>query len=304
MISRSIRSLREIESCTSESCGAADQEKCHGSKLNVYYTNAGIVKLESFAGKQFQESSFVAGKKFVDLVEPATVYSCMPSSIFFSVGFEMSISSNPLCELHLDPERKGAHTSKDFVPQVAWEAPLVVPKVSLYAHSRYARAVPVWELQAPDNWFTLSTLLKIIELEVDAECVLTVRKIHKLGLNSANILRDHFSRFGEVERVMLLPSRPKSSPMNGGTSFVKIRPASMAFVVMRSRQPAIIARLNEVHLVEEHSIQVQKFRQDHTDNGDVDTPMNSYAWLDEICPDYTPPAPSSGRKNSYPMALF
>ena len=31
---------------------------------------------------------------------------------------------------------------------------------------------------------------------------------------------------------------------------------------MRSRQPAIVARLNEIHIIEEHPIQVQKFKRD------------------------------------------
>jgi hypothetical protein len=185
---------------------------------------------------------------------------------------------------------------------VAWEAPAASPKICLHTQQRYSRAVPVWELQAPENWFTLSTLLKVLDMEVDSECVLTVRKIHKLGLNSASILREHFSQFGEVERVMLLPSRPKSSPLSNGGNFVKIRPASMAFVVMRSRQPAIIARLFEVHSVEGHLIQVQKFRIDQSCSSE-ESPFANYSWLDETLTstDYTPPSQleSVGRKNSY-----
>jgi hypothetical protein len=143
--------------------------------------------------------------------------------------------------------------------------------------------------------------------EVDEACVLTVRKIHKLGLNSAQALREHFSQYGEIDRVLLLPSRPKSNVANAANG--KVRPASMAFVVMRSRQPAIIARLNEIHILEGHPVQVQKFKRDPEDDagavstgGDfvrmlsaattsATTPVNSgaiagpngdlYSWLDE-----------------------
>lgn len=185
--------------------------------------------------------------------------------------------------------------SRDVSPQIAWEAPAITPKMCYHAQSRYARAVPTWELQAPDNWFSLATLLRVLELEVDTECVLTTRKIHKLGLNSASILREHFSQYGEVDRVMLLPSRPKShSGFAGGT--IKVRPASMAFVVMRSRQPAIIARLQEVHNIDGHPVQVQKFRRDQDEAG---PPVDRYNWEETSSTDCTPPIASSRRKNSY-----
>lgn len=187
---------------------------------------------------------------------------------------------------------------------VAWEAPLTMPKIGIHTQSRYSRAVPVWELQAPENCFSLATLLKVLELEVDVECVLTVRKIHKLGISSANLLRDHFSQFGEVDRVMLLPSRPKSHG-GLGTGVVKVRPASMAFVVMRSRQPAIIARLHEIHTIQEHPIQVQKFRRDQTADDQVNLEVDNYAWLDEASTvaDRTPPTMSNRDRYSTYAAL-
>lgn len=166
--------------------------------------------------------------------------------------------------------------------KVAWKAPVISPKVAVFFQPRCSRAIPVWELQAPENCFNLSTLLQVLE-EVDEACVLTVRKIHKIGLHSARLLREHFSQFGEVDRVMLLPSRPKSA---GGNVVGKIRPASMAFVVMRSRQPAIIARLSELHEVEGCQVQVQKFKRDPTnsvDDYDYITPCmgDNYGWLDD-----------------------
>jgi hypothetical protein len=187
--------------------------------------------------------------------------------------------------------------------KVAWEAPLVVPKVAFHTQSRYARAIPTWELQAPENCFNLASLLQVLE-EVDEACVLTVRKIHKLGLNSAQILREHFSQYGEIDRVMLLPSRPKSNVASAAIHG-KVRPASMAFVVMRSRQPAIVARLNEIHIIEGHPVQVQKFKRDPEDSTSatdvvlsrvtsaVGTPVHAfssalagpngdmYSWMDE-----------------------
>jgi len=201
-----------------------------------------------------------------------------PVVIIPEADFNTSMYTVPLAE-------------SDSQNTLAWEAPLFMPKMSFNAQSRFARAVPAWELQAPDNGFSLATLLKVLELETDLECVLTIRKIHKLGIASANLLRQHFSQFGEVDRVMLLPSRPKASAQGA----CKIRPASMAFVVMRSRQPAIIARLNEVHMIESFPIQVQKFRRDAQQLDTLEDgpflPMDNYAWLDETstAADQSPP---------------
>jgi hypothetical protein len=188
---------------------------------------------------------------------------------------------------------------------VAWEAPLLAPKICYHAQSRYVpRSVPAWELQAPENWFSLTTLLQVISLEVDPDCVLTVRKIHKLGLGSAAILREHFGGFGEVERVMLLPSRPKSCGASLPAGTVKVRPASMAFVVMRSRQPAIIARLHEVHNIDGHQIQVQKFRKEREEvEPDFPSILDDYSWLESSSTDFTPPL-AKVRKNSYAARII
>jgi hypothetical protein len=193
---------------------------------------------------------------------------------------------------------------------VAWEAPILAPKTGFHAQTRYIRAVPTWEYQAPENGFNLSTLLQVLD-EVDEACVLTVRKIHKLGLNSAQVLREHFSQYGEVDRVMLLPSRPKSVACSAGSMHAslgvgKIRPASMAFVVMRSRQPAIIARLSEIHTIEGHPAQVQKFRRDPcntvpiaADDGFIKGPNgDNYAWLEEEASTTADKSPSIPRPSA------
>ena len=191
---------------------------------------------------------------------------------------------------------------------VAWEAPILATKIGFHAQTRYIRAVPTWEYQAPENGFNLSTLLQVLE-EVDEACVLTVRKIHKLGLNSAQVLREHFSQFGEVDRVMLLPSRPKSvassaAAMHPSVGVGKVRPASMAFVVMRSRQPAIIARLSEIHAIEGHSVQVQKFRRDPCITPSIDEECikgpngDNYAWLEDEASTTADKSPSVPRPSA------
>jgi hypothetical protein len=64
--------------------------------------------------------------------------------------------------------------------------------------------------------------------EVDPGSVILVRKIKKMGFSSRRLLRDHFSRFGAVAKVLMAHSRLK------GSDQPRLRPASLGFVVMGS----------------------------------------------------------------------
>jgi hypothetical protein len=86
---------------------------------------------------------------------------------------------------------------------------------------------PPWECQAPQNKFTLAGLTALLSFE-DSACVLTVRKVHRLGGRSAEVLREEFSKLASVDKVLLLPGRIRSD----GPPKI----ASMAFVVMASVQ--------------------------------------------------------------------
>ena len=88
---------------------------------------------------------------------------------------------------------------------------------------------PPWEAQAPLNKFSLAGLTALLSFE-DSACVLTVRKIHRLGPRSAETLRTELGRLASVDKVFLLPGRvrPDGPP----------KVASMAFVVMSSADAA------------------------------------------------------------------
>jgi hypothetical protein len=62
------------------------------------------------------------------------------------------------------------------------------------------------------------------------DCIIMVRKISKLGLESASLLEVFFSRYGAVKRVLVSHVHEKVK----GTDRVKIRPAGIAFVVLES----------------------------------------------------------------------
>lgn len=72
----------------------------------------------------------------------------------------------------------------------------------------------------------------------DPECVILVRKINRLGLNSPQLLEIYFSRFGPVERVLISHSIDKP---NEKRRHPRWRPAGLGFIAMRNAQDAAAA---------------------------------------------------------------
>lgn len=78
----------------------------------------------------------------------------------------------------------------------------------------------------------------------DPDCCLIVRNIKRLGLESAESLRAHFSHFAELTEVYCAHSfeKPNAKRRNG-----RVRPAALGFVVMASSEGAkkVLAAGNE-----------------------------------------------------------
>jgi len=70
---------------------------------------------------------------------------------------------------------------------------------------------------------------------VDKKCVLTARRINKLGFKSKDFLEQHFSKYGEVVEVFV--THPRSKP-NFTNAPPKIRPGNFGIVVMKSPEAA------------------------------------------------------------------
>mmetsp|Transcript_70539 Transcript_70539/g.181827 ORF Transcript_70539/g.181827 Transcript_70539/m.181827 type:complete len:255 (-) Transcript_70539:550-1314(-) len=85
----------------------------------------------------------------------------------------------------------------------------------------------------------LATLLVATQLKkldkVETERILNVRKINRLGFDAADLLRDHFSRFGVVEDVLLSCSQ-EATAADGSQK--RSRQAGFCFVVMATVQEA------------------------------------------------------------------
>jgi hypothetical protein len=119
------------------------------------------------------------------------------------------------------------------------------------------KSMPVWEHQAPLNTLTLPEITKVLEGENQAR-ILCVRKIHKLGFRSSRYIRQHFAKFGRIDKLIILPSRQKEKPLCGG-SINQIRPSSMCFIIMDTEHSARQALLQELHYVGEWPVEVTPY---------------------------------------------
>jgi len=107
--------------------------------------------------------------------------------------------------------------------------------------------------------------------EYDSDRCLIVRRIKKLGLASADLLRDHFERFGSVSEVLVAHSVERKSQK---CRCDRIRPAALGFVVMENAEEAAAAiaagptlEVNKVH------IYIKKFEAFEDDSSDRDASM-------------------------------
>lgn len=88
--------------------------------------------------------------------------------------------------------------------------------------------------------------------EYEADCCIIVRQIKKLGLESANLLRQHFTRFGDVAEVLVAHSIERKSPKSRCD---RIRPAALGFIIM-SNSDAAKAALSAGPTLEVENVQI------------------------------------------------
>lgn len=96
---------------------------------------------------------------------------------------------------------------------------------------------------------TMKEQLRLLQME-ESGCVFIVRNCNQIGFESATVVKEHFSQFGEIKAVHVSHSRAKSARVKGDDSATcKKRPAAVAFVVMEDVDDAIKALANEEHTV-------------------------------------------------------
>eukprot|EP00930_Biecheleria_cincta_P100682 TRINITY_DN92294_c0_g1_i1.p1 TRINITY_DN92294_c0_g1~~TRINITY_DN92294_c0_g1_i1.p1 ORF type:complete len:370 (-),score=62.50 TRINITY_DN92294_c0_g1_i1:123-1172(-) len=107
---------------------------------------------------------------------------------------------------------------------------------------------------------TLRTHLQAL-LKFEASCIIIVRKINRLGFESAHVLKDHFSLRGTVVEVYVAHSRVKPPNSNCRQSHgSRWRPSGLGFVVMScAEEAAAILKQGGEQDICGCTIRVQKF---------------------------------------------
>jgi len=93
--------------------------------------------------------------------------------------------------------------------------------------------------------------------DYDADRCIIVRRIKKLGLASAELLKEHFQRFGVVSEVLVAHSFERKSLKSRCD---RIRPAALGFIVMENADAARAAlSAGPILIVQQVHINVKKF---------------------------------------------
>jgi hypothetical protein len=97
---------------------------------------------------------------------------------------------------------------------------------------------------------------------VDEDCIFVARRINKLGFNSREILKMHFSWYGEVYRVLVAHSKANTFCDQAGK--LRFRPGGLGLVVMK-RPASVKAILScEDHIIAGHKMSVQSFHRNNS----------------------------------------
>jgi hypothetical protein len=97
------------------------------------------------------------------------------------------------------------------------------------------------------------------ELEFhDADCVIYLRGIHRLGFGSESILRKHYEQYGDVEKMFF--SNAHELPLGSKRTQVRVRPSSIALLLMaRPAEAEKALAAGTVQIVKGVPISVRKF---------------------------------------------
>jgi hypothetical protein len=89
-------------------------------------------------------------------------------------------------------------------------------------HGSASQSIP----KAPASGFNKSLRANLETLQsMDCNCIVQVRKINRLGFESARALEEHFSKYGKVDRVLVSHCYAKARNL-------RFRPSGLGFVVM------------------------------------------------------------------------
>lgn len=132
--------------------------------------------------------------------------------------------------------------------------------------AKKSQAARMTQEDCDDQRETLRTNLRLLDT-MDASKILIVRRINRLGLDSAAMLKSHFSQYGVVDQIFVSHSRVRSTN--------RVRPAGLGFLVMSSEAEAkAILSMGYEQIVSGVVINVQTY-EDRVPEGDNQTAQES-----------------------------
>jgi hypothetical protein len=111
----------------------------------------------------------------------------------------------------------------------------------------------------------IATHLKDLEDE-NPDCIIIVRHVQRLGFDSAEILRDHFKRYGPVLKVLL--SNRHEKPASMSTHCFRLRPSGIALVLMQNPEDvANVLKEGEIQTIHSAEIHIRSFKKKRPEHG-------------------------------------
>jgi hypothetical protein len=217
-----------VDSCLSKHFGADDQT-----------SGSSVTPSEQPAKIQFDMVKPTKSNALATTCEQLSDDSCTNGKILkASAALLLShLSSANRCVEHRQPSR---------TVQSQQQARTVQPQQKERRH-RTKRCAPL----------QIATQLSELQTE-DPGKIICVRKINRLGFDSADILKKHFEQYGRVDRVLLSNAHRKEP---GVYSFpVRLRPSGIGFLVFNN--PEIVAQIlavGESHIINGVEVQMRAF---------------------------------------------
>jgi hypothetical protein len=128
------------------------------------------------------------------------------------------------------------------------------------AHNANSDTVSVTTEDSRAQPWTLKSHLKEVSFENPA-CIFVARKIQTLGFHAHKKLREHYSQYGEVFRVLIANRKLKAIPdSHGRIGLPRTRPGSLGLIVMKSEASVQkIMACGEDQRVAGHVIRIEEF---------------------------------------------
>lgn len=215
------------------------------------------------------------------LLEPAYVEPCLSKDVYPTNSMCKSVAPNEFEKIELDLVHQlrvyDDEQSQDFYDAgkiLKAAASLSLPQFpKVQPHSACTQTAQTVQPQLKPYRrrmkrhavLLIATQLGELQSE-DPDKVVMVRKINRLGFDSADILTEHFSQYGHVNKVLLSNAHSKTSDAHHQ---VRLRPSGIGFLVFDTREAAgrVLAE-GQMQMVNGFEVVVRAFERRRVDSSD------------------------------------